>query len=323
MRSGLHGTFATLLLLIPVLSIPALAIFGIPQFAPVVQSPTNEGPDPDREHRVGQSARPAGDGLLSDLEDAPNFGGEPASNPRDRQGESVPIPRRTAETWDSPNREALPAEFNEPPKIRPLWADESGGGNARKNKASATTASAESLDRSDKRNHFDNGQGVDNRPVFENGQRPRNGARPFPDVGQSTASSPPPRNPNRGGVQFAVGDGSADPRIVPQSYQRERRLPADPYKPSAVQESDQAPLTWQSAVRRLNELEIRNFRLERGHHENQFIFICSYTPSDSPRVSNRFEAEADEPLKAVEKVLEQIEDWRKRQEGQGGSPNEK
>ena len=65
-------------------------------------------------------------------------------------------------------------------------------------------------------------------------------------------------------------------------------------------------------MRQLNALEIRNFRIEPGRQPSQFIFICSYTPTDSPRVSYRFEAEADEPLKAVEKVLAQIGEWQQR-----------
>lgn len=68
-------------------------------------------------------------------------------------------------------------------------------------------------------------------------------------------------------------------------------------------------LTWKSAVERLNRLEIRNFRLEPGQQLGQFVFICSYTPQHSPRLSYRFEAQADEPLRAVEKVLEQIDNW--------------
>lgn len=77
----------------------------------------------------------------------------------------------------------------------------------------------------------------------------------------------------------------------------------------AVRESPTMALTWKSAVERLNRLEIRNFRLEPGQQLGQFVFICSYTPQHSPRLSYRFEAQADEPLRAVEKVLEQIDNW--------------
>jgi len=78
---------------------------------------------------------------------------------------------------------------------------------------------------------------------------------------------------------------------------------------ASIQESPAAGLTWKSAVERLNHLEIRNFRLEPGQQVGQFVFICSYTPQHSPRLSYRFEAQADEPLRAVEKVLDQIETW--------------
>jgi len=68
-------------------------------------------------------------------------------------------------------------------------------------------------------------------------------------------------------------------------------------------------LTWKSAVQRLQQLEIRSYRLEPGRDPGQFTFICSYTPQHNPSVSYRFEAEADEPLRAVEKVLAQIDTW--------------
>lgn len=80
-------------------------------------------------------------------------------------------------------------------------------------------------------------------------------------------------------------------------------------RPPAAATRPAVNLTWQQAVKRLNELEIRNFRLEPGLKPDQFMFVCSYTPPDNPRVSYRFEAEADEPLRAVAKVLEQIETW--------------
>lgn len=71
----------------------------------------------------------------------------------------------------------------------------------------------------------------------------------------------------------------------------------------------ESALTWKSAVQRLQQLEIRSYRLEPGREPGQFTFICSYTPQHNPSVSYRFEAEADEPLRAVEKVLSQIDTW--------------
>ncbi|MCH7689166.1 MAG: hypothetical protein IH899_21245 [Planctomycetes bacterium] len=70
-----------------------------------------------------------------------------------------------------------------------------------------------------------------------------------------------------------------------------------------------SPLTWRSAVRRLNALGIRQFRLEPGSREYEFHFSCSLILRNNPRVTHRFEAEAGDPLRAVEKVLQQITLW--------------
>jgi hypothetical protein len=106
----------------------------------------------------------------------------------------------------------------------------------------------------------------------------------------------------------AGNNDTTDSRFV---HRQRDRIPGAGLENRAPSRPEE-PFTWQDAVDRLNALEIRNFRLQPGHRENQFSFVCNYTPSDSPRVSYRFEAEADEPLKAVEKVLEQIAEWQQR-----------
>jgi hypothetical protein len=305
MRSGIHGTFATLLLMVPLLSIPALAIFGIPQFAPVVASPLDEGLDTDRERRVGQSARSADDGFLDSLDDAPEFGsnlGDPESGSPSGQsgfmpghvGESVPIKRNGGRginrDWASPSSERSFADTANPmPRFQ-------GQNQAPSTERQFAQFSSESSPRNS------NGEGFnDDRPLTES----RDTSLDFrQDALQAIGEAPVPvqQPPSGRGTELA------GPRV----FQRQRdRLPETNSQIRQISAEDE-PLTWQSAVRRLNELEIRNFRLQPAHRENQFMFICSYTPSDSPRVSYRFEAEADEPLKAVEKVLEQIAEWQQR-----------
>lgn len=122
------------------------------------------------------------------------------------------------------------------------------------------------------------------------------------------------------GVQLAdfQADGGSAPAVEsappanraagdPEQYRRPNKLPKAA-GPAPVKANTDA-LTWQAAVQRLNQMEIRNFRLEPGHQPNQFLFSCSYTPVDKPWLSYRFEAEANEPLRAVEKVLGQIDNW--------------
>lgn len=69
-------------------------------------------------------------------------------------------------------------------------------------------------------------------------------------------------------------------------------------------------LTWRSAIARLNELGISEYRLEPGQRSHEFLFSCRYTPVDSPRLTRLFMAEAVEPLRAVEKVIAQVEQWK-------------
>ncbi len=309
MRSGIHGTFATLLLMVPVLSIPALAIFGIPQFAPVVASPLEEGSNHDRERRVGQSARPASDEFLGEMDDAPSFASEPSDRRSDvapgRLGESVPLSRSKRPARNSSVSATEPR--NRDASTNPRGADAAAIDEHRR----ALMNLSIGINRGDDATINEQRRP----PAFgDNSFSNRSGDRPTVATGDSRFDSkpagpsafPPPRFQQ---ASMAGSVGSPGPRV----YQRHRDSdPGRGGEARAAAVNETAPLTWQGAVRRLNELEIRNFRLQPGLRENQFVFICSYTPSDSPRVSYRFEAEADEPLKAVEKVVEQIVEWQQR-----------
>lgn len=285
MRSGIHGTFATLLLMIPVLSIPALAIFGIPQFAPVVASPLDEGPDEHREKRVGKSAR-LDDDMIDDLGHAPEFGFEPGESKGNggRIGESIPISRgRNMADRDAPPTKAPRSQLGGRATGRDSWQDDH---------SSRGHGSDEGFDRDISRNQ----------PAVPSNEQLR-------DL-RFGAPQTPPAFGNARIQQASMSDtrDTSDPRFFHRQRDRLPETGAEIRTPSRPEE----PFTWQDAVNRLNALEIRNFRLQPGHRENQFAFVCNYTPSDSPRVSYRFEAEADEPLKAVEKVLEQIAEWQQR-----------
>jgi len=79
---------------------------------------------------------------------------------------------------------------------------------------------------------------------------------------------------------------------------------------SGASRPPQSPsLTWQQASTRLEELGIHHFDLVRGSRPGEFRFMCLVTSTDDPRISRRFEAEAGDPLLAVERVLLQIESW--------------
>jgi len=284
---------ATILLLIPVLTVPALAIFGIPQFAPVVASPLDEGREKARESRTGSSARNSHDELFGDVE---GFGSEPGwgddASPKRRDPTSeAGFNRRVGDRSQHDAEEAIVPDWGEEP-IASDWPTKS-------------RSRAGSFDR-DVGSIAPQGIGRPAKKRFV-------GIKPNPDRRQLK------------GYDDALRTANADDGILQMGHQEEVEIEEKPQRAAPLnrtrmessgaakkKESAGETLTWQNAVQRLNELEIRSFRLEPGHQVGQFVFICSYTPPDTPRVSYRFEAESDQPLKAVEKVLEQIMERQRR-----------
>ena len=281
MRS--HGV-ATILLMIPVLTIPALAIFGIPQFAPVVASPLEEEGQSDRERGVGHSARLPHDELFEDVE---GFG---ADKGLDREG-----PLRKPPSSNSLNSKSRP------PRDR-----------------LASTA----------------GWGDDLQRVPEQPQRPRSSSpaddgitsrTTSEDLGENRDIKYERRRRNSGNSVDAPSKSLTDPsnnliqqigysEEVPEQGSQRNPAPRNSVDPrdSQSREFNKDEVTWGAAVERLNQLDIRSFRLEPGSRTGLFVFICSYSPAETSSVSYRFEAEADQPLKAVQKVLDQVIEWQQR-----------
>ena len=106
MRSSIHGTFATFLLLIPVGIIPTLAIFGIPQFAPVVASPLSDGNENEYDSSEANSGNGPAEGLYQDL-DSFHSTNEDVVHVTDPMKESAAIPNRSVPRENrTRNREA-------------------------------------------------------------------------------------------------------------------------------------------------------------------------------------------------------------------------
>lgn len=260
MRTSAHGSIATVLLLIPILAIPMLAVFGVPNFVPVVESPVAN------DRRRSQ-----------DFDDAPAFSPAPAWDEAEFPATVAEPGRDTA--WmdtdsaaDRPTRVPFGGAEDSRGEIRQAAVWDSASPRA------TDVGSAVDLGASQTTGFSNQSSGFSNTGASARSTTPSQPAAP-PQQAQGAYRRPP-------GEAGAVGTGS--PTMHP---------------------SGMNTLTWKSAVARLNELEIRNFRLEPGQQPGQFLFICSYTPQHSPRLSYRFEAEADEPLRAVEKVLDQIDNW--------------
>jgi hypothetical protein len=111
-------------------------------------------------------------------------------------------------------------------------------------------------------------------------------------------------------LAFGTDDNTHPSGLLPsRQIAADRTAGSGGVVPKATSRQDLEPLTWRTAVERLNSLGIRHFRLSPGERMQEYQFSCIYTPADNPRITYRFEAEAGEPLEAVKKVLAQIDDW--------------
>jgi hypothetical protein len=116
-------------------------------------------------------------------------------------------------------------------------------------------------------------------------------------------------------LEFDSRFGRNDREISTTTTEENNRKPfrrTVPFNDSQLEQTsatDRLPQTWREVVSRLNSLGIRDYRLSAGTQPNEFHFNCFFSPRDNPRVTHCFEADANEPLLAVQQVLAQIEEW--------------
>jgi hypothetical protein len=286
MRSAAYSFLTTLLLLVPISAVPLMAIFGVPQFTPVVASPLDETDEEEWDRparKKGRSAAKAGRLDEKGLESPPdeNWNWDDAPPERSRPLKTVRPGTRLAKEG-SPSDETAPTDVH---------------------KGSAKTRSpARPKQRI-------------TRPIpnLTDGDEP-----PIRTLGIDVAEDDIQTIDSVAHARVVETDDSDEPAgaVNIPSYRRQRSGTADEGERSQDRSGSRAsrnaaatePLTWKGAVKRLNELGIRNFRLEPGVRPGEFTFTCSYTPTNSPHVTRRFEAESDDPLKAVAKVLVQVEE---------------
>lgn len=237
------GSFlATLLLSIPLAAVGLMAIFGVPQFTPVIAS------------SAGQRILRGGEG------EAPGWN-EFAQQAFD--GTQSPAPASGAASWAS-----VPSEAADGSGRNALWPP-----------AVSTAPGAVNATRVDA-------------PPAGWGQPPN----PPAAVNTASATSSP--------LQTVMTPASA-PGTSAAIYQTPpASIPGIPAEPGAA-----ITFNWRQASLKLAELGIDQYHVERGSQEGTFLFVCVYAPADAPQVKHRFEAEAADPLQAVNVVLRQIDAW--------------
>lgn len=257
MHSSSSGPLTTLLMLVPLIAVPALAIFGVPNVDAL-----NGSTDP---------AATAGDGAtLGDEADAP-----PSRVPR-------PLDPADSELGEG----FIPAATSTPsdPFLK------AGASGRRRNEQTAE------VDAGDlgglKRSRSTGPRSKPNTPSEVDG-----------DAFDSTTGS---RDLSEE-IPFGMPEEPAERGTTPRGTAAKSRGTTSRSGKDVA--DGETPRDWRAATARLKELGIRDFHLTNGEGEHQFLFTCRYVMPDNPRVVRRFEAEAAEPLGAVEDVLSQVETW--------------
>ncbi|HEV8004147.1 MAG TPA: hypothetical protein VGP63_30055 [Planctomycetaceae bacterium] len=284
MRSPLSGSIATCLIFVPLVAVPLLAVLGMPQLS--ANSPT---------------------GAIDDLKFAaedPAAGNSELSNPvrvSDSQADSAPSkrpPRTVAKNSDpfaefsrdsdSSSRPAESADKSGPPRKRPQrWSE--GNGLPQKALLSIDRPSDDhaSANPSDRPAAID--EQTAESPGREASLKTPGARRALPEAQAVVAMASEPMTASASGDIGAEGRASA-----------------------GVPTGSVNATSWKRAISRLNALGIQDYQLQPGERDGEFNFSCRFAARSNPHVIHRFEAEAADPLEAVNQVLRQLDDWRAR-----------
>ncbi len=278
MRSKTNDFLSTVLMLIPLVAVPMLAIFGIPEFAPVKKSSLSENDlfNSDDSSR-SQFEEISFDSSSHEID----LGGEGLLSEQNRSDRDDHFEKMASSQRDALNRE----EWLPPAGALDGWELEKAPPQLTLNQKSVKLKSSDSLP----------APAMDESPIqqaaFEGESPTSGGVASFGQEIRQIKNEDNPFEPSESAQPAAVKEVDQQFRL-----RAERMLRRD-------------PTTWSAAVKKLNELGIRDYRLEPGVRPQEFLFSCSYSPPQNPRISRRFEAEALDPLQAVINVLQQVDEW--------------
>lgn len=285
MRSLSGSSVTTFLMFIPLLAVPLLAIFGIPEFSPVNASPSGDKHGgltiADSQPVGGQSDKHSPEDLFAEVEKRSEFqrlNVERRDDPFQKNGATATgqnqpssVVNARLKGWTVDANRQPPGSTRPQTPIRP------------RSSGTVTNASHDS----------------ERNPFAPNAARSNEKPNTDPDRPKAFAEYIKDRDAKRNAISPAKTGTS---------------LASVPAERVAIPERREAgtPLTWRAAVKRLNEFGINDYRLQPGRTAGEFHFSCVFQPHRGARITHRFEAEDSEPLKAVATVLSQIENWLRR-----------
>jgi hypothetical protein len=289
MRSPLSGSLATCLIFVPLVAVPLLAVLGMPQ-----SSVTANGPVDDLKFVQDQAAQTAGNAeLLGPVQVTDSRSDATAPNRESRGGarDSDPFAEFSRDSDGLRRQATAVSSSGSSPKRPQRWLNE---GNGLPQKALFSS------DRTD-----------DDRTASNPSDRP---------AASGSLEDHPPEQPSRETpVKAPVARRTLpEAEAVVTNDSDAAATPPSADGPARVRTSSESRSTsnhasaWTQAVGRLNALGIRDYQLQPGEREGEFNFSCRFAARSNPRVIHRFEAEAADPLDAVNQVLRQLDDWRAR-----------
>lgn len=315
MRSQSHGHVTTVLLFIPLIAVPLLAVFGVPRFPTLNPSPSSDVEASDADVRfassgVGESARHSADDLFAPVEkparkDDAGRAGSVELSPGSPHGAGHSTadwtpPPEAVEGWKVDAVAGRNAARTNPPRDSEgvtgpgVAVDLAGNG-----KSGGRESTVLAMANSDGRKLADSSAAMDD----------RGGERTLSPAELAVAAVD------------RIRGGAPEESVAETSASSDAAIAVDPGSDSIPAAADQPPATWAEAVSRLKALGIDDYRLEPGRNLSECHFSCVHRSREDAEVSHRYEAEAAEPLAAVCDVLAQIENQRNRQSRRTASRN--
>jgi hypothetical protein len=290
MRSPLSGSIATCLIFVPLVAVPVLAIVGMPQLS----ATASNSPVDDLKFAQDAAAQTAGNAeLLGPVQVTDSRGDAPASTRESQGGAGVSDPfAEFSRDSDGSRRQANAASSSGSSPNRPKrWLNE---GNGLPQKALFSSE------------HPDDDRAASNspdRPAVSGSLEDHPQEQPS---SETPVKAPVARRTLPEAEAVVTNDSDAAATTAPTD------APAHIRGSSESRSSSNHASAWKQAVGRLNALGIRDYQLQPGEREGEFNFSCHFAARSNPRVIHRFEAEAADPLDAVNQVLRQLDDWRAR-----------
>jgi hypothetical protein len=280
MRNPLSGPVATLLMFVPLVAIPLFAIFGTPQ-ASTTGSPAAQTEDLkfalDKDKPAAANSLPEAD-LASAVQLTEGNATAENGASQNAAGPNAAPPSAPAAAVAKNDSDPF-AEFVRPTDGEPRRPEAPSGNQ---------TASAE-------------------------GQRlrwPADAANNAQPQKTALASNDPVGDEGRAARPDAFNDNSAE-----RTRSKAATRMTAGFDASRGGEGSEDAKGLRAAVARLNSLGITDYQWLPGDRDGEFLFRCRLVSKHNPRMMQRFEAEAAEPLQALEKVLVQIDEWRARRTG--------